>query len=157
MNIELLRKVQASILDPANPFDMVNWNCCIAGHLFRAAKGAFPDFNCIMRATDFGSEVAALAGIPAFIAEGLFCGPNDRLHAVQRLQWLIEEEQRTADQPQPPCSGLDTVAPGQPRSALEPTGFTAQCSALEPRSRSARAEDQNRQQDRQEEPELVEA
>lgn len=111
LNIPLLRATIASIADEDNLFDMANWQCCIAGHIMKAA-GHLVELTTMFRAAD-------LAGIHYITSENLFWpeggdANTDRLTAIRKLEELIELNELKAT---PLCS-----------------------SALESRSRSTRAE-----------------
>lgn len=48
LNVPLLRRAQATILDPNIPFDMGNWGCCIAGHIHAAIHDETPSPTRVM-------------------------------------------------------------------------------------------------------------
>ena len=132
INVELLKKAQASILDPRRTFDMQDWSCCIAGHIVRAHDEK------LWGRTAYGKQCVTaigVAGLDPNVAHALFTrfiGHLSRKEAALRLQALIDQGS----------------APG---SALEPA-----CSALEPSASSASARAENTEAVAAvEEPELV--
>lgn len=95
MNIELMEKVQESILDETKRFDMGNWKFCIYGHMRQVSGAAVGNI-------DFGPsckevrDVLGKFGIDdldrkIFYTLGLF-GLYDRQAAVARIQKLIDGE-----------------------------------------------------------------
>lgn len=136
INVDLIRRVQASILDETRPFNMSAWACCIAGHTLQLAgvdsewvrlRALEADTHAIV------SRAAALLCIDHPTAEHLFTGagfppslsPSNRRRAVDALEALVIAEAAR-------CAAGFAL---EPQEAPFPAG-----SALEPRSRSARAE-----------------
>lgn len=134
LNIPLLRRAQASILNPENLFDMQNWHFCIAGHICRAAG---LDVEKIPTA-DIANRAIALAGAHAADLYPLFVAPGS---------WSSR---------QMAAMSLDAFIEVYKTRMLE---AARRCSALEPaaQSRRARAESTEHQEEPEEELELVTA
>lgn len=92
VNVEILRKAQATIADPNIPFDMSNWGCCIAGHINFAAGISNRIFWTIDPPLKCETIARDAAGLENRMAEVLFSSAANRLEAIESLEYLIQEE-----------------------------------------------------------------
>ncbi len=82
-NIEALRKTQQSIANPAEPFHMGDWYCCIAYHACKANQLGDMLYT----------YVAEFLGVPVglFLPDRGSCSlSHDRDAAIARIQALID-------------------------------------------------------------------
>lgn len=89
MNIELLRKAQASILDENNEFDMMDWRCCIAGHICSAAGKPVTLDALVNRSIDVGARALTLANAHGTGLGNLFAFRFNRVEAAAAIKHLI--------------------------------------------------------------------
>lgn len=82
LNIEAIRKTQASIADESKPFDMAGWTHCIAGHACQVKGHSYSD----------GTTAAYYLGLSEGKASMLFTGACTRAEAIAKLEALITDE-----------------------------------------------------------------
>lgn len=133
INIELLRRTQASIMDRSKPFDMSNWSSCICGHLVEACG-----LGRVSMYGDHPNEVMRLsvrtAGLSDRECEDLFYvffpwERSDRIAACRKLDALIKDREKQLARQTLYFSRLpwDSAT----RSALEPAASAALARAEE--------------------------
>lgn len=137
MNIELLRRAQASILNPNTRFDMGDWTCCIAGHILGAAGEPVSLLQVLHEASNIPTSaiIAADAGEFGQELRDLFSNylsweHRDRVAAVAGLERLIDMALESA-QAAPLCS-----------PALEPCAQRAAARAGEQEEQEQQAEEE---------------
>ncbi len=93
LNIPLLRKVQESIADPSNPFDMMNWGTCVCAHASTILDGTAIRF-CYGQYEYNPRETIRILGLEG--EEGwLVTGGYNRKQAIAKIDALIEAEEAT--------------------------------------------------------------
>lgn len=119
VNVPLLRKVQASIADPNQPFDMSHWETCICGHVKHVATG-FP-ISALAQPYELGGIWttglgAKFLGLSMPEAADLFTRYSlDRQGAIEALEILA----RMLDSTQPVPDPEPVEPPPAPEPELE--------------------------------------
>lgn len=146
MNIELLRRAQASIADCNNIYGPNDWRYCIAGHILRANGTPLTLENWAKRSVPREAlDALGIHGRPRMRLRAMFNIWYERPEAVEALGVFISDLELTQPTPVP---------------ALEPTHPHLACSpALEPAAQSRRAragEHREREQEREQKEEELE-
>ncbi len=97
LNVPLLRKVQLSIADPNNLFDMNNWGTCICGHAYSIVSG------CVVAPrrwdhSDYSVQgMIDTLGVPReFVTDHPHASREQTIRAIDQLIEAEEATQRTA-------------------------------------------------------------
>jgi len=149
MNRPLIKRTQASILDPAKPFDMTRWDTCIAGHCLMVLKQEGKLEESELEEMGPMAYVSRAMGIPLQEGRLLFgmtfgATGKDRQVAAKHLQSMLRRKpaQEKVEEPKSKESSLRGKARSRsPRATLQaPVPAPADLEAIDALLREAEEE-----------------